>query len=299
MRPRSTFPLGWGLLDAVGPRAWSGVVVALMLSASSLAGEHRTSELPFRMYQEHLIVVKGSIGASEGLNFLVDTGATRTLVDRKTAKKLRLEVLNGDVQLASFKNGQAQELVVPDLRFGPLGVRSARVLATDLSFLSWSGTRVDAIIGLDVLRLSSFRVDYVSRCITFGPVEDSGSAVPFQSVSPLLTVDLAIGSRVARLMVDTGAPRLTLFPNRMQSRLPGFLLKGVRTGQGTGGRSQLREVELAAIRLGPTEWLHVGALLVDVAASSFNDFDGVLAPSSLSVRSLCFDFLRNRLGWKE
>src|SRR5437899_1930068 len=83
-----------------------------------------------------------------------------------------------------------------------------------------------------------------------------------------------------------GAPRLTLFPNRMQSRLPGFLLKGVRTGQGTGGRSQLREVELAAVRLGPTEWRHVGALLVDVAASSFNDFDGVLAPSSLSVRSL-------------
>ena len=250
MLPRSTF--------------WSGTALSLMLSASSLAGEN-PSPLPFRLYQEYLIVVKGSIGASEGLNFLVDTGATRTLVDRQTIKKLGLEALKGEVPLAGFKNGgQAQELVVPELRFGPMGIRQARVLATDLAFLSWSGTRIDAILGLDVLGL-----------------------------------DVAIGSRTARLMVDTGAPRLTLFPNRMGARLPGFLLKGARAGQGVDGMSQLREIELAAVSLGPTEWLHVGALLVDAAESAYDDFDGVLAPSSLSVRCLYFDFPGKRLGWKK
>ena len=78
----------------------------------------------------------------------------------------------------------------------------------------------------------------------------------FQANTPLLTVDLAIGSRTARLMVDTGAPRLTLFPNRMRSRLPGFLLKGATTMQTAGGMSQARDVELADVRLGPTEWRH-------------------------------------------
>ena len=285
MLPRSTF--------------WSGTALSLMLSASSLAGEN-PSPLPFRLYQEYLIVVKGSIGASGGLNFLVDTGATRTLVDRQTIKKLGREARQGAVQLASFKNGQkAQELVVPELRFGPMGIPQARVLATDLSFLSWSGTRIDAMLGLDVLSLTSFSVDYAAKRITFGPVEDSVSAVPFQSVSPLLTIDVAIGKRAARLMVDTGAPRLTLFPKRMGARLPGFLLKGASAGQGVGGMSQLREIELSAVSLGPTEWLHVGALLVDAAESAYDDFDGVLAPSSLSVRCLYFDFPGKRLGWKK
>lgn len=299
MLPRSTFSLGQGVLRALAPRAWSGAAVALMLSASSLAGEN-PSQLPFRLYQEYLIVVKGSIGASEALNFLVDTGATRTLVDRQTIKKLGLQALKEEVQLASFKNGQqAQELVVPELRFGPMGIRQARVLATDLAFLSSSGTRIDAILGLDVLSRTSFSVDYVAKRITFGPVEDSVPAVPFRSVSPLLTIDVAIGNRAARLMVDTGAPRLTLFPNRMGARLPGFLLKGASAGQGVGGRSQLRDIELSAVSLGPTEWLHVGALLVDVAESAYDDFDGVLAPSSLSVRCLYFDFPGKRLGWKK
>jgi len=99
--------------------------------------------------------------------------------------------------------------------------------------------------------------------------------------------------------VDTGAPRLTLFPNRMGARLPGFLLKGASAGQGVGGRSQLRAIELSAVSLGPTEWLHVGALLVDVAESAYDDFDGVLAPSSLPVRCLYFDFPGRRLGWKK
>ena len=151
----------------------------------------------------------------------------------------------------------------------------------------------------DVLRRGSFSLDYVARRITFGPVPDSPSAVAFQANTPLLTVDLAIGSRTARLMVDTGAPRLTLFPNRMRSRLPGFLLKGATTMQTAGGMSQARDVELADVRLGPTEWRHVLALLVDVPTTSYQGLDGLLAPSSLAVKSFDFDLQRNRLSWKK
>jgi len=273
-------------------------VVACVFSATSSGAENRPSELPFRLYQEYLIVAKGSIGESERLEFLIDTGTTQTLVDLDIARKLRLEITEG-IEVEGFKNGQTRKAMVPELRFGPVVVRSARVLVADLSFFSSYGTRIDAIIGLDVLRLSSFRVDYAARRITFGSVADSPSTVAFQAVVPLLIVDLKIGSQIVRLMVDTGAPRLTLFPNRMQSRLPGFLLKGARTGQSPGGMSQLRDVELAACRLGPTEWRHVLAFLADVPAPSFLDFDGVLAPSSLAVKSMGFDFQRNRLSWEK
>src|SRR2546428_7446867 len=200
-------------------RSWT--VVAFALWATSSSAEDRPSGLPFRLYQEHLIVVKGSIGGLDGLAFLIDTGTSRTLVDKKIANKLRL-VSQGEVELESFKNGEAREAIVPELSFGPIRIQSARLLTADLSVLSWSRTGIDAVVGLDVLTLGSFSVDYASRRITFGPVAESRFAVPLRATPPLLTVDLAIGNRIARLMVDTGAPRLTLFPNRMQLRLPGF-----------------------------------------------------------------------------
>jgi predicted aspartyl protease len=280
-------------------RRWPLAVVAVALSATSSAAEPAGSQLPFRLFQDHLIVVKGGITGADGLKFMIDTGASRTLVEDRIARKLRLESQQGDIELESFRNAQAREVIVPELRFGPVRLQAAHILAADLSVLSWSGARIDAVIGLDVLMLGSFRVDYASRRMEFGPIVDAPSAVAFQAVSPLLTVDLAIGSSTARLVVDTGAPRLTLFPNRMQSRLPGFLLKGARTIQSPGGMSQVRDVELAAVRLGPTEWLHMPALLVDVPESSYQDLDGVLAPSCLAVKSIDFDFQRNRLSWRK
>jgi predicted aspartyl protease len=276
-------------------RRWSATVVALVVSATSAAANDNRWQLPFQLYHDHLVIVKGAIGPLEALDFMIDTGASHTLLDVKIARKLGLRLV-GSVRLEGLKDGEAWEVTVPELRLGPLRVESARMLAADLSFASWSGTSLEGIVGLDVLRVSSFSFDYAARRMAFGPVEESTSAVPFQSVSPLLTVDLTVGRSVARVVVDTGAPRLTLFPNRMQSRLPGFLLKGATTAHGPGGTSQLRDVELASVRLGPTEWLRVPALLAEVSAPSFH-VDGVLGPRSLPVRRVSFDLVRNRLSW--
>jgi hypothetical protein len=171
------------------------------------------------------------------------------------------------------------------------------LLVVDLSSPSWQASVIDVVIGLDLLQLSSFRIDFKSRHISFGPLESSPAAVPFRTVFPLLSVDLGIGIHRARLMVDTGAPRLTLFPNRMRSRLPDLLVRGTKRAQGVGGLSELRDVELDTIRLGPTEWRHVPAFLMDVDEPSFANLDGVLAPLSLAIRSIDFDFQRNQLSW--
>ena len=70
-------------------RRWSLVVVAFFVSATSSAGESHPSELPFRLFQDHLIVVVGSIAGSERLRFLVDTGCTQTLINEKVAIKAK------------------------------------------------------------------------------------------------------------------------------------------------------------------------------------------------------------------
>ena len=38
-------------------------------------------EVPFELYQHHLVVTKGSIGPLNGLNLLIDTGTIPSVVD--------------------------------------------------------------------------------------------------------------------------------------------------------------------------------------------------------------------------
>ncbi len=273
-------------------------VLAFALAPTAAAAADRASALPFRLHQGHLIVVKGAIGAADLLDFLIDTGTSHSLIDKNTARKLRLQTLPGWYEVEGFsKNDQARKVIVPELRIGPLAVASASLLVVDLSSPSWPAPAIDGVIGLDLLQLSSFRIDFKSRHISFGSLESSPSAVPLRTVFPLLSVELGIGIHRAWLMVDTGPPRITLFPNRMRSRLRDLLVRGTKRAQGVGGLSELRDVELDTIRLGPTEWRHVPAFLMDADELSFANLDGVLAPSSLPIGSIDFDFQHNRLSW--
>jgi hypothetical protein len=109
-------------------------------------------KIPIRLYWGYLVVVEGSIGNVQKLNFLVDTGAYPSVVDQKIAHHLGLAEQAGRVNLSS-KSVQTRLVVLPSLRIGPIRVESLPVLTEDLSFFQKAiGPKVDAIVGLDVLR---------------------------------------------------------------------------------------------------------------------------------------------------
>src|SRR5271170_5530165 len=72
----------------------------------------------FTLYHNYLIVAQGSAGPLKGLNFLVDTGASPSVLDRRLAQRLGLDELPGSIV---FVNGRvpAGQAIVPNLEFGP------------------------------------------------------------------------------------------------------------------------------------------------------------------------------------
>jgi predicted aspartyl protease len=272
-----------------------GVTLVCTSDAAAREGLDSGGQLPFELVEDTLIVVRGSIGRLSDLRFVIDTGATRTYIDHRITRTLGLTAAGSRPVHALDGRGQAERILTPSIQFGPTRVESMSGLTTDLAAVSRT-QRIDALIGLDLLRLSTFEIDYRMRRIVFEPPDEMPHDVPFATVTPLLGVDVSIQGRPVRLMVDTAASTVMLFPNRMGSRLPRFRLRGQAVVPNAVGTSLAREIELNAVDLGPTRWPN-RALLLDVTAEVYHGFDGVLGALPLGLARVQFDFRRSRLAW--
>jgi hypothetical protein len=258
---------------------------------------HVAIKVPVRLFWGYAVIVEGSIGNVQMLNFLVDTGAYPSVVDQKIAHSLGLPEQPGRVNL-SKKSVEARLVVLPSLRLGPLHAESLPVLMEDLSyFQKVLGHKVDGIVGLDVLRKSSFAINYRTKEMLFGPIETLTFCTPFDTDTPVVTIRMQFQNRQLRLVVDTGGPDLMLF----QSRVPetaGLPVLGTENVADVSGTFQRRQVRIPGIFLGKEA---IGAQVIFVVndqKDEGDDFDGVLGVRGLRFSKIAFDFEHRMFWWQ-
>jgi len=250
--------------------------------------------LKFELMDRHQIVVRGAIGPLDGLRLLIDTGAIPSMVDRKIAKKLAVNV-EGSEFVSFGKSSRVESTVLPDIRLGPLRAEGVPVGIGDLSFLHG----VDAIVGLDVLSRSSFSIDYKERWIEFGPVTAREPSLNLEVTPPFLTVQLMLAGQAYRFLVDTGSSRLVLFERRVQGRLPMLAVHGELVFNHLSGSSRLQRVFLPPVDAGGSSIKHMEGLLSDQSVEGYPlGIDGVLGMRVLSPKRADFDFERRRLAFE-
>ena len=254
-------------------------------------------KLPFHLSWGYLVIVQGHIGNVQKLNFLVDTGAYPSVVDQKIAQDLGLPDQPARVNLSN-KTIQTRTVILPSLALGPIRVSSLLVLTQDLSFFQKNlGNRVDAIVGLDVLRNSSFTIDYKTKEIVFGPIESLSFSAPFETDTPVVTIPMESLHRHLRLVVDTGGPDLMLF----QSRLPNataFQPLGTEHVRDAGGAFQRRRVRIPDVYLGKEKIGSQIAFVVDDRKNYGDNFDGVVGVRGVQLWKIAFDFEHRKFCWE-
>jgi aspartyl protease len=279
------------------PRVAQG---AFPISDGKLPRATSLVEIPFKLYRNYLIVVEGSLGKLERLNFLIDTGVNPTAVDLRIANKLRLT--GGAQKLALFNhNTDVRQVVLPSLQLGPIRAEFLPGMIQDLSrFEEVLGVRIDAIVGFGVLSLSSFSIDYRSKKLVFGPIESSPLAVPFDTGPPVLTVQLQVQDEPVRLMLDTGAMELVLFACQLHGRLRQLPVSGMRRFfyNGAGKEIELTEVWLSGVRLGATDFGLQEGFSADDNANCGRFYDGVVGITRLGLKWVAFDFEHQTFSWK-
>lgn len=280
------------------------VIMGFALTGNPLAmgyqqvGPRQVTEgtVRFNLYWGYLMVAQGSAGPLQGLSFLLDTGASPTVLDPRVAQALHLREEPASITVVGG-SVQAGKTVVPNVSLGPVRHDNLPVLVEDLSFLQKAlPVRIDGVIGLDVLGQTSFVIDYPSRTIAFGAVPTLPNAIPLHMSDGLAIVDAQVNGIRARLLLDTGASALTLFARNTAGPVADLKVSTVQGARGSIGDFDHKQGKLRSLKLGETEF---GPELVSVVSEGGGPgyaFDGLLSPAALRVTKVAIDLARGQMA---
>ncbi len=222
-------------------------------AASATIGESRRTGLK----------VNALIGGVQG-RFLVDTGASRTLVSTEFAERAKLPTSpEGTFESGSdaiLSRGRICESVV----LGPM--TTTRLIVAEVrddALGSVLGPSVDGMFGVDVLRLMVGEFDFKAGTLT---IRDPAQPVPGVSADDWISVEMATGRPCVRctfegdheglFLLDTGSDGGVQFFSRAVREFN--LLEGRRVsertirsvyGRGTAGRGTLDWIQLGPHRI--------------------------------------------------
>jgi len=271
-------------------------------SSSPAAGQPRPSEnagseLPFRLSSGYLIQVEGRIGDQTNLKFILDTGASISMVDQRIAAKLKLDAHTA--QSFNFdRNLKWETATVPEVQFGPVRAANVAVLVGDLARYSEFARKADAIIGMDLLNLSNLTVDFGAGNLIFDLVAPQTYLAGGDPMTKCLVVELQVQDRPVHLLVDTGLQGILLYEGRLRNTVPGLRTAGSIKNATMGGRMQVKQATLPDVVFGKRNREVPVLFLPSPAADTLPGIDGIVGIAALQARRVHFDFYGKTLSWE-
>jgi len=200
----------------------------------------RTITVPFD-YGQREILVKGRLNNGEELDFLFDTGASDTIIDRRVAAENYL-LKEGTAGMQALSGSVMTNIsTIGRLELGNLIVNDIEARILDLSSQSRHlGRRLGGIIGTNVISKFVVGVDYGKAVLTFydadsfSPTSDCAAVTFSKRSAPVVKVKLN-GREDVMMLVDTGAAFNNL-PAAVAARYSTGENKHVTEGTGLDGR---------------------------------------------------------------
>ena len=280
-------------------RLWMTV---LIIWASAGAFAQIPGETPFRLLDGWAILAEGTLGGMPGQTMLVDTGSVPSAINWRVAKRLgltgpsvKMSVMNGAVSV--------QRVRVPEVRLGWAAATVLEMVALDLANIEQAlHTKVDAVIGLDLLARENFTIDYGRKRMRFGSSPEFREQVPIEvrheGGGIYLVASIESVGEHFQVIVDTGTKDLMLFRQRLRGKLHGLHTTSETHNVNAGGPDRIAEVEIPSLKLGAIARSRQKAYLWTASEEQLRDFDGLLGPRAVGIKVLAFDFDRRLVSFK-
>lgn len=274
------------------------IVFSSVCSAQSIAfWASRPHEVPFHLASGYLIVVEGSIASFDDLRFILDTGTTRTCIDRRLAQRLALP-LEAEYVIRFGNRVRLNSTHLPSLTLGPLHAEKFTVNVADLSHVGDTGTQIDAIIGLDLLESFPFQIDYEQMRVTFGPILSLAESAPMDAVPLLPIISLDFNRSKSLMFIDTGTPKIVFYSEKLRG--PSYRWKLLETeiwADSIGGITKARKAVFQGAAFGSSRGSQEVYLIHAPLHDPLPMVEGILSPVAFGIRRIGFDFDRHLVTW--
>lgn len=156
------------------------------------------------------LIVEVTVDAPGELRFIVDTGAERSALGVRAARRIEAPLVGRTRLLGPGGQRDAPLASLDPLHIGDLTVRRIPAVVVESALLG----DYDGILGLDVLRLYDLRIDVPGGRLALLPVRHTfadGEGTVLRDVrAGIVAIDVDIDGVAATAIVDTGLPRSLL-----------------------------------------------------------------------------------------
>jgi hypothetical protein len=275
-------------------------VMVLALNSTFTRGADKPEELPFKLVQGFGIVVRGEIGSRKDMSFLLDTGAVPSVLGKRAAAQMGIQGERGSLTLLN-KETQAEYVTVDEVQLGWIRAARLPMVVVELAHLEQRlGTRIDAIIGLDMLVGQDISIDYKHRKIARGLSGLARHSVDVEtftaSGAPYWVVSISLGGAGFRVLLDTGANDLGLFAPRGSSPLK-FVRSETIAHDSAAGEQKAFAMPPMNLVLSDGKFKNQVAVTLGEAPDALREIDGVLGPRALGITRIELDWEHKCLRW--
>lgn len=275
-------------------------IMVLALNSTVAQGADKPGELPFKLVQGFGIVVQGETGSAKDLNFLLDTGAVPSVLGQRAATQMGIRGEWGSLTLLN-KESQAEYVTVEEVQFGWIRAARLPMVVVELGHLEQRlGTRIDAIIGLDVLAGQDICIDYKRRKITRGLSGLARHSVQVETLTaagaPYWVVPISLGGVEIRVLLDTGANDLGLFVRRGKKTFQLDRRETIAHDSAAGGQEAFALPPMNLV-LSDAKFKNQVAVIIGEAPGGLREIDGVLGPRALGITRIELDWEQKCLRW--
>jgi hypothetical protein len=168
----------------------------------------------------------------------------------------------------------------------------------DLARYSEFAGKADAIIGMDLLRMSDFTIDYGAGYLIFDPRPPEAYLAVGDPMTKCLIVELQVQGHPVHLLVDTGSQFVLVYEDRLRKSVPGLRTASGIKNASMGGRVQVKQATLPNVVVGNRNLEVPVVFLPAPAENTLSGIDGVMGVAALQARRVHFDFSGKTLSWE-
>jgi predicted aspartyl protease len=216
------------------------------------------------------MTVPVNIGVNGPYDFVVDTGAERTVIASELAGRLGLNAGTTSIVHSMTEVSRIRTVVIPELRIGGKSVRGIHAPA-----LSQVNLGAEGMLGVDSLQQQRVSFDFVRREMSIAPSRQREEVWPKDVIvvtarkrfGHLVLVDASVDGQKVWVIVDTGS-QVTIANEALRQRLARRGRLGATTPvemlSVTGGRLMVDQTKVNLIRIGGVDIVDMPIAFADV-----------------------------------